>query len=81
MQKEQLNFTAIFAHYMSIDFNPHYLFQIDSEKYLIKCVDYPEQISNLFLNDLVNIQAEIEERCKHGIKLTNVKWGVWDEQS
>ena len=72
--KRTIRFYARFAHYTPINFDPHYLFQTDKEKYLIKCSDYPELIGKLSPYDLVNIEAELLERSEEDIKLTNVKW-------
>jgi hypothetical protein len=79
MKRETLNFTGMFSHYTPINFEPYYLFTTE-QKFLIKCIDCPEFIGLLSPYDLVNIQAEVEEKCKEGTKLTNVKWGVVNEQ-
>lgn len=75
---ETLSFTGIFIHYTPIDFEPYYVFTTE-QKFLIKCIDYPKLIGELSPYDLVNINGEVEERCKEGVKLTNVKWGLSDD--
>lgn len=71
---EALSFTATFCHYMSINHEPHYLFEANDQKYLVKCSDYPKYIGELSSCDLMNITGEIEEIYKEGTKLINVKW-------
>ena len=70
----KINFTGIFSHYQPIDFEPHYVFTTD-KRYFIKCIDYPSLISTLSPQDLVNIEGEIAEHAKDGIRLVNVKFG------
>ena len=71
---EALSFTATFCHYMPINHEPHYLFEANNKKYLVKCSDYPKYIGELSSCDLMNITGEIEEIYKEGTKLINVKW-------
>lgn len=80
MQKETIVFTGMFSHYMPINLEPYYVFTTAKQKFLIKCADYPKFIGKLAHYDLVNIEAEVEEQCQEGTKLTNVKWGVVNAQ-
>jgi len=75
MTRETLNFTGMFSHYTPIEFEPYYVFTT-KQKFLIKCIDYPKLIGELSPYDLVNIQANIEDKCKEGTKLTNVEWSL-----
>jgi hypothetical protein len=79
MKKETLNFTGMFNHYTPINLEPYYIFTTE-QKFLIKCIDCPEFIGLLSPYDLVNIQAEVEEDCKEGTKLTNVKLSLSNAQ-
>ncbi len=74
MHTKKINFTGIFSHYQPINFDPYYVFTSDN-KFLIKCRDYPELISNLSPQDLVNIEAEISKKVEAGTYLVNVKFG------
>lgn len=70
---ETLNFTGRFARYIPINCVPYYVFNSE-QRFLIKCIDYPELIGKLSPYDLINIEGEVVERSEEGIKLTNVKW-------
>ena len=79
MQKETIVFTGMFSHYMPINLEPYYVFTTAKQKFLIKCADYPKFIGKLAHYDLVSIEAEVEEQCREGTKLTNVKWSLLNE--
>lgn len=66
-------FTGIFDKYTPVDSEPHYLFH-STNKYLISCQDYPKLIGELSPGDLINIKANLLERCFKGIKLINVNF-------
>lgn len=71
-----------FDRYTPINEDPHYVFKTENERYLIRCVDYPNLMSQLSPQDLVNIEADVldeEEQSSQGIKLVNVKFGVINE--
>ena len=70
----KINFTGIFSHYQPINFEPYYVFTSDN-KFLIKCRDYPELMSHLSPQDLVNIEAELGKKDNCGTHLVNVKFG------
>lgn len=71
--KEKQNFKAIFSHYVTVKYEPHYVFTTE-QALLVKCNDYPEMIGELNAYDRVSLTAEIQETCKDGVILKNVEW-------
>ena len=69
-----IKFTGIFDKYTPVNSEPHYVFKTEN-KYIIKCQDHPDLISEVSPEDLVNIQGEILEQYPEGIKLVNVRFG------
>ena len=67
------NYTAIFSHYVTIDYESYYVFTPD-KALLVKCNDYPEMIGELNAYERVSLTAEIQETCKAGVILKNVEW-------
>ena len=49
-----IKFTGIFDKYTPVNSEPHYVFKTEN-KYIIKCQDHPDLISELSPEDLVNI--------------------------
>ncbi|WPX99846.1 hypothetical protein Megpolyxen_01754 (plasmid) [Candidatus Megaera polyxenophila] len=68
------NYTAIFSHYIPINYEPYYVFTTD-KALLVKCNDYPD----LNAYEKVNLAAEIQKICKDGVILKNVEWRPADE--
>lgn len=71
-------FRGSFSHYQPIDFEPYYVFTTD-KKFLIKCRDYPDLISELSPYDSVDIEAEVKEENSFGTELKNVRFGGTNE--
>ena len=73
----KINFAGIFSHYQPINFEPYYVCTTTAKfwQFLIKCKDYPEFISKLSPDDLVNIEAEKGKETDFGTLLVNVKLG------
>lgn len=70
--------TGIFSHYQPIEFEPYYVFT-SNKSFLVKCRDYPDLISNIAPEDLINIEADIGEDTHLGTTLINVKFGGINE--
>ena len=70
----KIKFTGSFSHYTPINFEPYYVFTTD-KKYLVKCIDYPNLISTLSPQDLINIEADIDAESINGTNLVNGEFG------
>jgi len=72
-KNKDVQYTAIFSHYVAVKHEPHYVFTTE-QALLVKCRDYPDMIGELNAYDRVKLTAEIQEICKDGIILQNVEW-------